>query len=403
MRVYISGTGDLITSMGSLLRPLLLLAATLLLVAIIPASAGHGGGSPGPGGPGGGQAGGQGSGGGGAATAGMVGQAGSPFMEREGQDAAQSGAGPGPGLAAGPGRPDTGSATAGPGRLATEVNGRMPISPGWGRPHDGEAAGPYGEPRGPPPRTYPPGPGTQAGRNPCAPAQPAEPLAGGPGSGDPYPSAPGSPRARREGEDADPDAQAPGGAISPSPFLFLPFLGFRRISGKNVLEHDGRDRIFRAIVEHPGIDAPALSRLLNANENTLRYHLFTLLRAEKITAFSRPGVVRYYPNQGMYLPFVQCLLHALWTDSPRGIILLLWHSPGMTRGQLAEAIGISGPSATRHLQQLGEDGIVGCRVSGRQHHYFLTAEALLAIESVGRTAGSVLHAVRQVAAVPSAA
>lgn len=255
-------------------------------------------------------------------------------------------------------------------------------------PSGGEAlpASSQGQHRGPPARSQPYGPGTQAGRYPCGPAQTAEPLPAAPGATDPEPKTPASPRTRKagDGNGAAPE-NPPAAADDPLyPFLFLPFLGFRRISGKNVLEHDTRSRVYQAIVDHPGIDALTLSDLVETNINTLRYHLFTLIRAGKITAFSRPGVVRYYQNQGMYPPHVQCLLHYLWTGTPREIISLLWHTPGMTRAQVAEALSFSGPSITRHLQNLDEDGIVENRGSGRSHHYYLTMEAIRVLESFGR-------------------
>ncbi len=141
--------------------------------------------------------------------------------------------------------------------------------------------------------------------------------------------------------------------------------------------------VYDAIEAHPGIDALTLANLLGTNPSTLRYHLFTLIRAKKITTFSRPGVVRYYPNQGMYPPFFQCLLHSLWTDTRREIIMILWNTPGMNRAQLAEALSCSGPSVTRHMQALSDDGIVENRCPGRSNHYHLTPAAVEALEFLG--------------------
>ena len=249
----------------------------------------------------------------------------------------------------------------------------------------GEAL-PPGQHRGPSSHAKPCGTGTQAGRFPCGPAQTSEPLAGAPGAADQEPKAPSYSKGRKDGEDDEPEPGEPLAAGHAIPPIFLPFLGYRRISGKNVLEHDGRNRVYLTIVDHPGIDILAISDMVEINRNTLRYHLFTLLRAGKVTAFSRPGVVRYYQNQGMYPPFVQCLLHHLWTDTPREIIALLLYAPGMTRTQVAEALSLSGPSITRHMQNLVEDGIVETLVLGRSHHYSLTHAALETLASYGRMA-----------------
>lgn len=242
-----------------------------------------------------------------------------------------------------------------------------------------------GQHRGPPAGVQPFVPGSQAGRIPCGPAQAAEPPTGAAGVQDPGANIVQPQRGKKDGEDESEGSIDPGPSWPGIPFSFLMFLGYRRIGGKNVLEHKGRNSVYSTIVQHPGIDIVNLERLVEINRNTLRYHLFTLIRAGKITAFSRPGMVRYFQNRGMYPPFVQCLLHYLRTDTPGEIIRLLWHTPGMTRAQLAEALALSGPSVTRHMQNLESDGIAEVRVAGRNHHYTLTTATLQILPWYGHT------------------
>ena len=82
------------------------------------------------------------------------------------------------------------------------------------------------------------------------------------------------------------------------PLNLLLFGGFRRISKKNVLEHDARKVIYQAIAATPGIDIRTLTGMTGINENTLRYHLDRLVATGKISSFTRPGIVRYFQNQG---------------------------------------------------------------------------------------------------------
>ena len=98
----------------------------------------------------------------------------------------------------------------------------------------------------------------------------------------------------------------------------LVFGGFRRISKKNVLEHGARNVIYQAITATPGIDVKTLTGMTGINENTLRYHLDRLVATGKISCFTRPGVVRYFQNQGAYNQFEHRVFHYLWTDTPRG-------------------------------------------------------------------------------------
>ncbi len=158
------------------------------------------------------------------------------------------------------------------------------------------------------------------------------------------------------------------------PFSLLLFGGYRRVLKKNVLEHDSRSRVFTTISENPGIDVPELARLTGINENTMRYHLVKLVESGRVTYLVKPGVIRYFPNQGSYTPAEQVLIHYLWSDTPRAILLLLRSAPGLTRQQISDTLGITGPSVTRHMEHLIDDGIIENRSSGRSNHYYLAKE-----------------------------
>lgn len=377
------------------LRCLALLSVIVLLVAILPAGAAHGGGPASSSSHGGGSGAAMsfslGSGGpappgpstSGQGDGGVQAQAGLEMGGRlQPQGAGSFGSVPRPGAdreeqAQSHGYTRTGDAAWAGAAVNAAGAGRIGSGPAFGG-GDASPGLPAGRQRGPPARTPPAGPGTQAGRYPCGPAQTAEPLGGALGPADPPPSPATSPRARKDGEWDESSPAAPEHATPP--FLFLPLLGFRRVIAKNVLSHDLRRRVYDTIAAYPGIDALSLAKALGTNPSTLRYHLFMLIRAKKITTFSRPGVVRYYPNQGMYPPFLQCLLHSLWTDTRKEIIMILWNTPGMNRAQLAEALSCSGPSVTRHMQALADDGIVENRCVGRSNHYHLTPAAGEALE-----------------------
>jgi predicted transcriptional regulator len=196
------------------------------------------------------------------------------------------------------------------------------------------------------------------------------------------------PRAKREDEPDEvqescssvPAAPAPGSVPGSTLFFLFSLFGFRRIRKKNVLENDCRRAVFHAIADAPGIDAVSLSRTLEMNINTLRYHLAKLLATDKITYLSRPGTVRYYLNQGIYTPFEQLVLHYLRAGTAGRIIRLVSERPGISRQDLAAAMGISGPSVTRHIQQLSTEGIIRNDPDGRANHYYLTHETALLLK-----------------------
>ncbi len=268
-----------------------------------------------------------------------------------------------------------------------------------------------GSGHGPSPQRQHHGPSAPSGSYPCGPAQ-ATPLPPSSGQSRDESGEEPSPRqkSRRTGilsRILDPIVPEPAPSSFPLqslfPFNMLLLGGFRRISKKNVLEHDARQVIYQAITATPGIDVKTLTTMTGINENTLRYHVDRLASTGKISCFTRPGVVRYFQNQGAYSPFEHLVFHYLRTDTPRGILWLLYQHPGLTRQHLADALAISGPSVTRQMENLTGDGLVENRFPGRSNHYYLTAEAALAIGKVMSQAPVMIHSGVEAGALPATA
>ena len=235
---------------------------------------------------------------------------------------------------------------------------------------------------GPSPQRQQRGPPAQSSSYPCGPAQ-ASPLppASGQTRDESKEETPSRQKSKRIGFLSwilDPIVPDPAPSSFPLQSLFplnmLLVGGFRRISKKNVLEHDARHVIYQTISAAPGIDVKTLTDMTGINENTLRYHVDRLVTTGKISCFSRPGVIRYFQNQGAYSQFEHMVFHYLWTYTPRGILWLLYQHPGLTRQHIADALAISGPSVTRQMDNLIEDGVVENRFPGRSNHYYLTAK-----------------------------
>jgi predicted ArsR family transcriptional regulator len=263
--------------------------------------------------------------------------------------------------------------------------------------------------RGPSPQRQQHGPPAQSGSYPCGPAQASPlPTASCQTRDESKEETPSRQRSKRIGvlsRIPEPIAPDPASSSFPLqslfPFNMLLIGGFRRISKKNVLDHDARHAIYQTITATPGIDVKTLTDKTGINENTLRYHLDRLVALGKISCFSRPNVIRYFQNQGAYSQFEHMVFHYLRTDTPRGILWLLYQNPGLTRQHIAEALEISGPSVTRQMDNLIEDGVVENRFPGRSNHYYLTAEAALTIDKLMSHAPAMM--LKEAVAVPISA
>ena len=162
-----------------------------------------------------------------------------------------------------------------------------------------------------------------------------------------------------------------------APLLFLPvqflisvtvwlILGQRRIFKKNALEHDTRRAVYLCIQENPGINHASLSRGLGVNIGTLRYHLATLSETGQIVAERDHGFLRYYANgraarEGEGYPL---------NGTRKQILDLLAWDPGITRKEVASALGITGASVTWHMGLLIQSGAVRSEKDGRMVRYY---------------------------------
>lgn len=166
-------------------------------------------------------------------------------------------------------------------------------------------------------------------------------------------------------------------------FFFLKlvaYLGYRKIMGKNVLDHPSRTRIYDYIVRTPGTDFTEIAKNTGISANTLRYHLAVLKWTNKVTLLQTSRNTRYFENSGRYPALEQKILKYLHNKPTRTLLQLLSEQPDMTRMQLENATGVSGPGISWQMHRLSDDGILAIRKTGRNARYELSDEAVLFLE-----------------------
>ncbi|MEN6516812.1 MAG: winged helix-turn-helix transcriptional regulator [Methanospirillum sp.] len=161
---------------------------------------------------------------------------------------------------------------------------------------------------------------------------------------------------------------------------FLLVLGFRRVRPGNVLEHPLRRALHAAIVADPGLDLAGCAAATGANRETLRYHLAFLVCCGKVAEETRSGSVRYFSHDPALTPIRRALLHALRNESLAPTLAGIRDAPGISRQVLADRLGVTGPSVTRQVQRLIEDGLVQAERFGRSQCYRLTEACRSALE-----------------------
>ena len=146
--------------------------------------------------------------------------------------------------------------------------------------------------------------------------------------------------------------------------------GYRRVTGKNLLEHESRREIYEKIVATPGIDLKTLIQLTGVNENTLRYHIERMESGGKIQTTNIGGVSHFFENHGRYSEEEQILKARMFTSGTGKILHMILHHPGITRGELADNLGVAGPTVTRCMTHLIGEGLIRQQRDGRFTRYY---------------------------------
>jgi predicted transcriptional regulator len=161
----------------------------------------------------------------------------------------------------------------------------------------------------------------------------------------------------------------------------LVYLGYKRISGRNVLDQGVRSKIYEHIKENPGVHYSAIADETGINRGTLRYHLKMLQMHDKIRVFHCTGHVRYFENNMKFNEYGQRVLHHLRNDTSKKILEVLIKNPNASRKDISLAVGVSGPSVSWYMKQLCADDVVRTYKEGRHARYCLNNEAAASLHN----------------------
>jgi predicted transcriptional regulator len=158
-------------------------------------------------------------------------------------------------------------------------------------------------------------------------------------------------------------------------FFFLKLmtvLGYRKVERNAVSYNRNRQIIFDCITENPGIRFHALERMTGMKEGTLKYHLLILAMKNRIVSFRSDKSVRYFENNGRFSELEKKLFLHLRNPTSRRILEILATSPEVSRKDIAEMVGVTGPSVTWYTKRLSGDGIITTQRTGSVVRYILS-------------------------------
>ena len=122
-------------------------------------------------------------------------------------------------------------------------------------------------------------------------------------------------------------------------------------------EGDVRTAIRGYLSSTPGAHFSKLRDDLRLGTGETQHHLRALEEAGTVESRKDGDYRRFYPAE-RFSEFEQIALGHLRRETPRGMVIQLLRSPGMTGADLATELGVSAATVSKHASRLAEDGLL---------------------------------------------
>ncbi|WP_221057196.1 winged helix-turn-helix transcriptional regulator [Methanoculleus chikugoensis] len=155
------------------------------------------------------------------------------------------------------------------------------------------------------------------------------------------------------------------------PLKAVGYLGYKRISRKNVLDSPRRLEILSFIKANPGLHFRKLLKEMSLTRGTLGYHLERLQSAGLLRAVKRRGRIHYFAAGSPYSAEKETLIITMNNDARQGIITQIFLNGGAHTEELAEESSLSKATVYTHVKYLERQGIVTSEREGRYVRYTL--------------------------------
>ena len=158
------------------------------------------------------------------------------------------------------------------------------------------------------------------------------------------------------------------------PFIKFPFLIFIAVDRKKILENKRRFEIYTLIKENPGMYFSEISRETNFKKGTVEYHLKMMESGGIIKPFSENGKLYYFIKNSQYSKEEKQLILILRDETLKKVIMEIYKNPKNNNKKIAETIGYSESTASKHLKFLKNHGIIESRTQGWYTMYDISDE-----------------------------
>jgi predicted transcriptional regulator len=131
--------------------------------------------------------------------------------------------------------------------------------------------------------------------------------------------------------------------------------------------------IYDHIKNNPGSHLRKISRSMDIQMGTLRYHLDYLEKKEFITSRKEGNLKTYFTAGRLSVDDIN-ITPLLQQKRFRDIILMIIITPGITHGEIIEQLSMRPSTLSKYTKILEGRGIIHHEKNGREKHFYLTDE-----------------------------
>lgn len=157
--------------------------------------------------------------------------------------------------------------------------------------------------------------------------------------------------------------------------LLVSFFGFFKvvpiIFGKieNIFTNSRRQNISKYAFNNPGCTMAEISKELNINRGSVKYHIERLEADKKITFMKTGKFKRIFKNIGIRGNNKKIIASHLRNDTRRLLLWTILKNPGMTNQELSESFHLDKSTIHWHIEKISNDGIIQFENEGKYKKY----------------------------------
>jgi predicted transcriptional regulator len=137
-----------------------------------------------------------------------------------------------------------------------------------------------------------------------------------------------------------------------------------------------RRMIYNYIKENPGSHLRKISRVMEVQMGTLRYHLDFLEKNELIRSKKEKNLKIYFITGELSSDDIN-ITSLLQQKRFRDIILTIVLSSGMTHSEISEKLSMKLSTLSKYIKILEERHVIYHERKGRENHYYVTNERMI--------------------------